>query len=688
MSTEAPVQTDRLLTLTTPLGGDVLIATAFSGTEGLSQLFRFTLSMVSSNTAITPDSLLGKPITVKIARPDADPRCINGIVVSFMAADKTVDGMRRYEVVLAPKFWLLTRTADCRIFQNQSVTQIADTLLGDGGITDYQKQGLSGSHPAREYCVQYRETDFDFLTRLFAEEGIYFCFQHTDGKHTLILSDSTAGYSDCADKNVQHAQPQGGDTLAVQTWESASHFQSGKTTLNDYDFEQPSTDLTSTTNTVLANSAFKSWEIYDYPGDYTKKADGASTSRVRMEAVEAAYAVVRGQANYPSFQAGGKFTMAKHEVSAEQGKSYVLSTVTHQAQDPSHIGNQSGEVRYANSFTALPATLAYRPPPVTRRPLIPGPHTATVVGPSGEEIYCDKYGRVRVQFHWDRLGTNDEKSSCWIRVAQMMAGNSWGALFTPRVGMEVVVSFLEGDPDRPLITGCVYNGTNLPPYTLPDNKTQSGLKTRSSAQGDATTFNELRFEDKKGAELIYMHAQKDQTRDVENDDTLNVKHDQIITITNNRTETVSEGNETVTVSKGNRAVTISTGNEDLTVAKGNQTLTVSQGNATTTVSQGNHALTVSQGNSTTDISQGNQTVTLGSGNATLKCNGGSITLQAAQTITLKVGGNSITISQSGIALSGTQITLSGTAKVAVSGPMVTVNGSGTVQVQGGLVTIN
>ncbi|MFG1423601.1 type VI secretion system Vgr family protein [Roseixanthobacter liquoris] len=688
MSTEAPVQTDRLLTLTTPLGGDVLIATAFSGTEGLSQLFRFTLSMVSTNTAITPDSLLGKPITVAIARPGADPRYINGIVISFAAADKTVDGMRRYEAVLAPKFWLLTRTADCRIFQNQSVTQIADTLFSDGGITDYQKQGLTGSHPARDYCVQYRETDFDFLTRLFAEEGIYYYFQHANGKHTLILSDSTAGYTDCADKSVQHAQPQSGETVAVQRWESSYHFESGKTTLDDYNFEQPTTDLTSTTSTVLTNSAFKSWEIYDYPGDYTKKDDGTSLSRVRMEAVEATYSVVRGEASYASFQAGSKFTMAKHEVAAEQGKPYVLATVTHEARDPTHIGNQSRDVVYSNSFTALPATVAYRPPPVTRRPLIPGPHTATVVGPSGEEIYCDKYGRVRVQFHWDRLGTNDEKSSCWIRVSQGMAGNSWGALFTPRVGMEVVVSFLEGDPDRPLITGCVYNATNMPPYTQPDNKTQSGLKTRSTTGGDATTFNELRFDDKKGAELIYMHAQKDQTRDVENDDTLNVKHDQIITITNNRTETVSEGNETVTVSKGNRAVTITTGNEDLTVSKGNQTLTVSQGNSTTTVSQGNHALTVSQGNSTTDISQGNQTVTLGSGNATLKCNGGSITLQAAQTITLKVGSNSITISQSGVAISATQVTISGTAKVAVSGPMVSVNGSGTVQVQGGLVTIN
>ncbi len=697
MSAEAPVQTDRLLTLTTPLGGDVLIPTAFSGTEGLSQLFQFTLAMVSKQNAISPDSLLGKSVTLQIARPQADPRYINGIVIAFKAADQMVDGMRNYEAVLAPKLWLMTRTADCRIFQNQTVVQIAETLFSDAGVSDYKKQGLTGSHPTREFCVQYRETDYAFLTRILAEEGIYFYFQHTNGSHTLILSDSAAGYVDCADKSVQHAQPEAGDMLAVQHWEAGYFFQSGKTTLNDYNFEQPTTDLTASTTTVLTNSSFKSWEIYDYPGDYETKDVGTSTSRARMEADEANYAITKGRGTYPSFQAGAKFTMAKHEVASEQGRSCVLASVSHEAKDLSHLGNQTTPQHYANAFTALPASTGYRPPPATRRPIIPGPHTATVVGPSGEEIYCDKYGRIRVQFHWDRLGTNDEKSSCWIRVAQSMAGNSWGTLFTPRVGMEVVVEFLEGDPDRPLVTGCVYNGTNMPPYTLPDNKTQSGFKSRSSAQGDATTFNELRFEDKKGSELIYIHAQKDQTRDVVNDDTLTVNNDQTITIVNNRTETVQKGNETVTVSKGNRSVTIAEGSEALTVTQGNQTLTVSggnstttvsKGNASTTVSQGNHALTVSQGNSTTEISQGNQTVTLGSGNATLQCNGGSITLQAAQTITLKVGGNSITISQSGIALKGTQITLTGDAKVQVSGPMVSVNGSGTVQVQGGLVTIN
>ncbi|GGF57802.1 hypothetical protein GCM10007301_16890 [Azorhizobium oxalatiphilum] len=683
-----PVQTNRLLQLTTPLGGDVLIATDLSGTEGLSQLFSFTVSMVSSNAAITPDQMLGKAVTVKIARPDSDPRCINGIVTRFLAGDQSVDGLRRYQAVLSPKLWLLTRTADCRIFQNQSVTQIADTLLSDGGVTDYKKQGLSGTHPTRDYCVQYRETDFAFLQRIFAEEGIYFYFQHTDSGHTLVLSDSTSGYADCADKSVNHAPAATGQTIGVQEWSSGFAFQSGKTTLSDYNFEQPTTDLTASTTTVLSNSAFKSWEIYDYPGDYTQKSDGTSLSRVRMEADEANYAVSPGASTYAGFMPGTKFTMTKHEVSSEQGKQYTLAVVDHVAKDYSHLGNQTKDVTYSNRFTAIPATVAWRPQPVTRRPLIPGPQTATVVGPSGEEIYCDKYGRIRLQFHWDRLGKNDENSSCWVRVSQSLAGATWGAQFIPRVGMEVVVAFLEGDPDRPLVVGTVYNGQNMPPYTMPDNKTQSGIKTRSSTGGSATTFNELRFEDKKDSELVYMHAQKDFTREVENDDKLTVKHDQTLTIKNDRTETVQEGNESVTISKGNRTLTVSEGNDTTTVSQGNRAATISQGNESLTVSQGNLSTTVSQGNVSTTVSSGNHTVSLGSGNATLQCDGGSITLQAAQTITLKVGGNSLTISQSGMTLNATQISISGSAKVEVSGAMVNVSGSGTVQVKGGMVTIN
>lgn len=638
-----PVQTGRLITLTTPLGGDVLLATAMEGREGVSELFRFTLSLVSTNGGITAAQLLGKPVTVSLNLPKASPRLINGIVTAFSAGARTVDGLRRYEVVLSPKLWLLTRTVDCRVFQHQSVVQIAQALLADGGISDYQTKGLSGSHPARDYCVQYRESDFDFLARICAEEGIYFYFSHAVGKHTLVLSDSVSGYGDVLATKVQHAPPESGLTLAVQSFQVRSSFRSGKATLRDYNFEQPSTDLTATTSTVLDNAAFKSWEVFDYPGGYDQKGDGTSLSRTRMEAIEAGYSEAQGRSTLPQFAAGIRFTLSDHEVAAEENKTYVLSAVDHRAEDLSHLGNQEAVTSYSNAFSAVPSSVALRPPTLPPRPLIPGPQTALVVGPSGEEIYCDKYGRVRVQFFWDRLGKKDDQSSCWVRVAQTLSGSGFGTHFIPRVGMEVVVVFLDGDPDRPLIVGCVPNGQNLPPYTLPDNKTQSGIKTRSSSQGSATTFNELRFEDKKGAELVYMHAQKDFTREVENDDALTVRHDQTLTIKNNRTETVQEGNESVTVSKGNRSVTVSQGNDSLTLSKGNATTT---------------------------------------------CDSGSITLKAAQSITLKVGGNSLTINQSGMTLKATQITISADGKIQLGAPMVKVNGDGTVQVQGGLVTLN
>ncbi len=479
---DSPVQTDRLLQLTTPLGQDVLIPIGLDGAEGLSELFAFTVEMTSTNAGITADQLLGKSATLKIRRPDDDPRYINGIVASFAAADQTIDGLRRYRMVLRPKLWLLTRTADCRIFQNQTVPQIADTLLSDGGVTDTKKQGLNGSHPSRDYCVQYRETDYDFLVRLWAEEGIYFYFQHADGQHTLVMSDSTSGYCDCIDKAVQHAPPTASDTIAVQSWRVADHFSSGKVTLRDYNFEQPTTDLTASTTTVLSNSAFKQWELFDYPGDYTQKSDGTSLSRVRMEEVEARYALAEGEATYRGFMPGAKITMAKHEVAAEQGQSYVLARVRHEAEDCTHLGRQAENAALPQQLhrpagrDAVPAAAGDAPA------ADPGPQTATVVGPSGEEIYCDKYGRIRVQFPWDRLGKNDENSSCWIRVGQWIAGATWGSQFVPRVGMEVIVVFLDGDPDRPLVVGTVYNGQTCRPTPCPTTRPRAGSRPAPAAR--------------------------------------------------------------------------------------------------------------------------------------------------------------------------------------------------------------
>lgn len=694
---DAIVQTGRLLSLTTPLGPDVLIPVEVQGEEGVSRLFRFVVEAVSTETAIAPADILGKSVTLSIARKDRDPRCINGIVRSFESLGKVARGFRGYRLELVPTLWLLTRTSDCRIFQEKTVVQIAEALLGDGGVTDFKKQGLTGTHNAREYCVQYRETDFAFFSRLLEEEGIYYYFLHENGKHTLVLSDSASGYAACADAECEHAGAVQGGSEVIERWAPAVNFQSGKWVLDDYDFEAPSTDLMANTATVLDNSLFKSWERYDYPGRYKVKADGTTQSRLRMEADEADYAVVKGEGSYRAFGPGLTFTLSKHEVTAEAGKTYALTGVEHEARDYSHLGNQGGAPGYVNRFTAIPSTVVFRPPRVTPRPIVHGLQTAIVTGPSGEEIYCDKYGRIKVQFHWDRLGKKDETTTCYIRVAQIMAGRSWGSLFTPRVGMEVLVDFLEGDPDRPLVVGTVYNGDNMPPYTLPDNKTQSGFKTRSSKQGDAASFNELRFEDKKDAEEIYFHAQKDFKRMVENDDTLTVDHDQTITIKNNRTETVSEGNETVTVSKGNRAVTISEGNETLTVSKGNRTVevtkgndshTVGQGNRTVEVGQGNDTLTVKMGNETVDVKQGNYSLKLGLGNATIKADAGKVTIEAMQGIELKVGSSSVKLDMTGVTIKGTLVKVQADGQLQVKGAMTQVNGDAMVQVKGGIVTIN
>ncbi|PWC37545.1 type VI secretion system tip protein TssI/VgrG [Azospirillum sp. TSO35-2] len=689
-------QTGRLLSLTSPLGADALIPVAVEGEEGLSRLFRYTITMISSQMTIAPADILGKSLTLSIARKGGDPRLINGIVKSFSAGPLAMRGYRRYTAEIVPTLWLTTLRSDCQVFQEKTVVQIVDAVLSDCGVTEVKKQGLSGTHNARPVCVQYRETHFDFIARLLQDEGIYFHFLHESGKHTLVLSDSAAGYGDCLDKDVVHAASSQGNTLMIDGWSHGQSYESGKWTLKDYNFETPSTDLTASTTTVVSVPAFKAHERFEYPGGHMVKADGTARSRLRMEETETGYDVVEGSGTYRGLFSGGKITMTDHAVAAEVGKGYVLTGLALSAQDDSHLGNSGAAPFFGCRFTAIPDSVVFRPPPVPR-PRTHGPDTATVVGPSGEEIYCDTYGRVRVQFHWDRKGTNDEKSFVWLRVAQTMAGKNWGTIFTPRVGMEVLVDYLGGDPDRPLIVGCVYNAENMPPYTLPDNKTQSGIKTRSSKGGDAATFNELRFEDKKDAEEIYFHAQKDFKRMVENDDTLQVDHDQTITIKNNRTETVSEGNEAVTIAKGTRTVTVSEGDDTHEVTKGNRTVTVSagndshtvaKGNRTVEVGQGNDALTVGQGNLSVDVSQGNYALTLGMGDATVKASTGKITLQATTSIELKVGANSLKIDQTGVTIKGTMVKVTGDAQVQIKGAITQVNGDGMVQVKGGVVTIN
>ncbi len=645
-------QNARLFTFTSPLGTDAALITSFYGREELSRPFSFTLELASDNIAVAPADLVGMGVGWTVNLPKEQARPFHGYVRRLLTGPIDRRGLRTYRIEVVPWLWFLTRTADCRIYQNKSVPDIlADVFIRFGFSSAYETR-LQGTYQPREYCVQYRETAFEFVSRLMEEFGIYYYFAFSANEHKLILADDTSGYFDCDPHGTAEYRPQRADEATIPAWDRAFEYRSGKVAHTDYNFETPSTNLLATKDSTKSLSGLSKFELFDYPGRYPKTAEGSALAGVRIEEVEAGYDTAAGSSKCSSFAPGGKFELTDHP--SDDGL-YVLLAVEHTGKEESHNDSRGGSSEYHNAFACMPADVPFRPARVTARPVVQGPQPAVIVGPSGEEIHTDKYGRVKVHFFWDRYGAKDGTDTCWIRVAELWAGKSWGMIFTPRIGQEVIVEFLEGDPDQPLITGRVYNAEQMPPYALPTNMTQSGIKTRSTKEGGTDDFNELRFEDKKGKEDIYFHAQKDFHRYVENDDDLQVMHDQTITIKNNRTLVVNEGYEKITIEKGNR---------DRTVSKGNDTLTVSEGNHTVTISKGNDVLAVSKGTRTIDI-EGNFVTTVKTGNHKLEVTaadslvkvGKNLTLDAGMSITLKVGGNMIVIDTKGIAITASKLSI-------------------------------
>jgi type VI secretion system secreted protein VgrG len=531
-------QAKRLLTLKSPLGAEVLELTSFSGCEEMSRLFRFELVMISDNKSITAEQIVGKNVTFDVKMPDESPRHFNGFVSRFYAGDEDSKGRRNYRAEVVPWLWFLTLTADCRIFQNMSATEIIQKIFQDLGFTDF-KAKIQGSVPKREYCVQYHETAFNFVSRLLEEEGIFYFFEHEDGKHTLVMSNQTSAYVDCKEKEVEYVHYEGTRHIAdhLTSWDHRYEFQTGKWAQTDYNFiEQPARSEKTPSNLLMSKQTtnvkvpnVNKYEIYDYPGTFDKKDRGDALTKIRMEETETTYDTVDAASKCRSFTIGGKFKVKKHRSKSEEGKSFVITDIEHNATEPGsyETGALIGE-DYFNRFTCIPDSVTFRPARTTPKPTIVGSQTAVVVGPSGEEIWPDKYGRVKVQFYWDREGKRDDKTSCFIRCAQSSAGKGWGSMFIPRIGQEVVVTYLEGDPDRPLITGVVYNDEQMPAYTLPDEKTKSYLKTNSSKGGEG--YNELRFEDKKGSEQIFVHGERDADVRIKNDSRENIGHNRHRTI--------------------------------------------------------------------------------------------------------------------------------------------------------------
>jgi type VI secretion system secreted protein VgrG len=551
-------QTDQLISITTPLGADKLLLRSVRGEERISGLFQFFLEMQSEEKSLDFSKIVGKSATVKMKVADGSTRYVNGIVGRFVQAGSDAK-LTTYYAELHPWLWLMTMSADCRIWQNKSVKDIVTGLFTELGFTDY-KDSTTGTYNPLEYCVQYNETAFAFVSRLMESAGIFYFFTHADGKHTLVLGDDSSAFADCA--GAATVQYGGYGSWQQQNIVSGCTIEEmvipGTFAVDDFGFETPSTDLLGSTDSTVATNGSKR-RLFEYPGGFTKKDASEGVSKLRLEEREAPQKSLRGESFTPAFTAGGKTTLQKH-YRDDVNAAYVLLRV-------SHSGTNEG---YTNSFEAFPATLAYRPPRTTRKPVIPGTQTAIVVGKSGEEIWTDQYGRIKVQFHWDQQGKNDENSSCWIRVAHGWAGKSWGQMFLPRIGQEVVVSFLEGDPDRPLVTGSVYNAEQTVPYTLPGDQTKSTIKSNVSKGGGG--FNEIRFEDKKDSEEIFVQAQKDANVTIKNNETRKVgfdkkdKGNQTVDIYQDRTVTLDQGNDKLEIKTGNRTLLVDTGNDTYTVA--------------------------------------------------------------------------------------------------------------------------
>lgn len=670
--------------------------------EGLSKLTEMSAELYSEEKKFELKDLLGQTLGVEVETQKGSTRKFSGVIVS--AEEHALEGgMRQVVVETRPWLWMLTRVYDNRIFQEKTAVQIIEEVINENTAKSFKKT-LSGSYSVREYCVQYRESNYDFICRLMEEEGLYFYFDHDDdvseGSGKMVLVDGKSGHKSIPEyTDAQYIPDREGQKIQKEDfiWDFSAQqaVKSGKVELADFDFEKPK--LNTTTRKLMGQSQkhkHKSYEVYDYPGNYRSDTGlGNTRAQVKIEAEHARHETMSGAGNLKTLAVGRLFKLKDHP--KFKGDEFLVTEATHYVQTTSGFGFDDRNVKkhevefpegvdemFASEFKVIDSKVQYRAPLVTPWPEIPGLQTAIVTGKSGEEIWTDKYGRIKVQFHWDRLGKNDEKTTCWVRVATPWSGKKWGFISIPRIGQEVVIQFEEGDPDRPICTGMLYNADTMPPYTLPANQTQSGIKTNSSKGGAG--FNELMFEDKKDSELVRFQSEKDYEQIVKNNATITIgtdkkdKGDLTQVVHNNQTETVKEGDHTFTVAKGNQIISIKTDQTETVEGKSTRTVT---GNDATTIKTGNLTTDVNTGNMTTTVKTGNQTTTVKTGNITVDAKLGKISMSAMQSIELKVGGSSIKIDQMGV-------TIKGSLKVDIGSTLTTVKGDGMLTLKGGLTKIN
>ncbi|ELR64593.1 VgrG protein [Photobacterium marinum] len=521
---EKATQDKNIISITTPLGKDVLYLTKFELQEGVSSLFSIQAFVYANNELVDVKSIVGKSVTIKIVyNLDGmlSERFINGIVSSARStgsrATVVADGEKYQDYILKiePNLSLLSGRTNCRIFQAVNFENIVKTIFAEHDVKVQSE--LQKNYPIYDYKVQYHESDLDFVNRLLEEEGVFFFFHHDESDHYVVLADDITAYKECPEATVTYTTGSYSEAH-IHSWSAGVAVVPGSSVRRGYDFIKPGEIPSGKHAKTELISPQSGMEVYEYQAESEFNRRAQSSANIALESLQKDVELSSGGSNCRSFSAGQYFTFKGHEDSRFKNKSYVLTHVNLQISVSNQVGPQKSPYQFIqNQFSCVPKETVYRPAQLTPKPRIYGAQTAVVTGNDGDEIYVDKYGRVKVLFHWDREGVPDSTSSCWIRVAQNWAGNRWGAFFFPRVGQEVLVEFLDGDPDQPIISGALYNGDLMPPYDLPGNKTQSGIKTCSTKEGGVDNYNEIRFEDEKDNELLYFHAEKDHHLIIEND---------------------------------------------------------------------------------------------------------------------------------------------------------------------------
>lgn len=694
---------ESLMHIDSPFGDEVILC-KFEGEERISRCFTFRAEVVSKKNNLSFTDCIGHSATVSI-QGEKSVRFFNGMINSFHQKltylPGTNDEYTLYELTLVPDVWLLTQTVLCRVFEGQTYPQIIEKILKDYKI-DAKYDLTAEGKPARELCIQYNESDFDFINRLMEEEGVYYFFVHENKAHKLVITDRPESFESASSEALDYVGPHETGVRASGIYDLSVRSQvvPSEAAVDDYNFQTPRNDLL-----AQAKNQQVGGMIFQYPGNYwnfTQK-DGEGIARLRLERDQKDALVLYGKSNLPVLSQGHSFSLVDHPRADLNNRPWVLERISHYAELENNLtelpSRELGKKRpivYQNSFSGFDKKTPYRPPFYTPRPKI-STQTAVVIGKKDEEIWTDEYGRIHIEFHWENEQKQEDQSSCWVRVASLWTGDQWGIRFTPRVGQEVVVQFLESNPDNPLVTGCVYNDANLPPY-LPDQPTVSTIKTNSSPGGEG--YNELRFEDKKEEEQIFIHAQRDMDTVVEANQTVTL-------VEGNRTLTLQAGDELISLEAGNRTTMVK-GGDELHQNEQNYTHEVTgndvkkvEGDLTEAVS-GNYAQKV--GGDLAEEVSGNYTQKIGgdltqdvSGNYKLNVTGnleisvtGSLKISATGGLTVDSSANVDVSAMANMTLMGTAgVTISSNAMLSMTGSAAAeLTGAGMCKITGGVVMIN